>query len=512
MGDLWLLSEYDPQQWEPLSNKERAIDLQFMTSNITQGRSHRFPNLIDWSGSLYFKKEEFDRLFPKSVVEWMVHRGLLGELPGDELRIPVPEGYFHLPSPEHLPVLFGARISLSFPFLLSAVPLYVFDLAILQDVEACRPPFGPPPEYAAYLEKWVEGYLDPVEEERWGLWWEEQIKLVPLKRCWFSDGGITSNFPIHFFDGPLARRPTFAINLTTPTTKIDTLPTDAAASRRKHGQSTSKAGTDTGWGYIFMPSTNEEVAARIFRFNSFETSGSKLFSFFSALSDTSRNWADNEQTFMPSYCDRIVHVMLEPHEGGLNLNMPPDVIQNIARRGQLAAEMLLARFGADPDVRDPKTGSPVVLTWNNHRWVRYRTFMAALEELLSEFAQAWVEERDHPDRLPPGTVALSELIRQASPPLVAAESSAIKDYWWGTTEQMQHAHDVSEAIACMVSGWTRPEQSFDAKSPPGHFEPPSAILARAPRPKPKLRVVPAYELVAGWEDLPPADAAWSANT
>ncbi len=32
-------------------------------------------------------------------------------------------------------------------------------------------------------------------------------------KCWFSDGGICSNFPIHFFDAPLPRWPTFGINL-----------------------------------------------------------------------------------------------------------------------------------------------------------------------------------------------------------------------------------------------------------------------------------------------------------
>lgn len=36
-----------------------------------------------------------------------------------------------------------------------------------------------------------------------------------LQKNWFSDGGICSNFPIHFFDDWLPNRPTFGINLTT---------------------------------------------------------------------------------------------------------------------------------------------------------------------------------------------------------------------------------------------------------------------------------------------------------
>ena len=34
-----------------------------------------------------------------------------------------------------------------------------------------------------------------------------------LVTAWFSDGGITSNLPLHFFDTTLPRRPTFGINL-----------------------------------------------------------------------------------------------------------------------------------------------------------------------------------------------------------------------------------------------------------------------------------------------------------
>jgi len=34
-----------------------------------------------------------------------------------------------------------------------------------------------------------------------------------LEHCWFSDGGISSNFPVTLFDSPLPRWPTFAINL-----------------------------------------------------------------------------------------------------------------------------------------------------------------------------------------------------------------------------------------------------------------------------------------------------------
>jgi hypothetical protein len=64
-------------------------------------------------------------------------------------------------------------MSLSFPILLSAVPLYAYD----QEAEC------------------------------------EFREQHPPARCWFSDGGICSNFPMHFFDSPLPRWPTFGITL-----------------------------------------------------------------------------------------------------------------------------------------------------------------------------------------------------------------------------------------------------------------------------------------------------------
>ncbi|KAG1385865.1 hypothetical protein G6F59_017159 [Rhizopus arrhizus] len=40
--------------------------------------------------------------------------------------------------------------------------------------------------------------------------------ITAFRICWFSDGGISSNFPIHLFDAALPRWPTFAINLVYP--------------------------------------------------------------------------------------------------------------------------------------------------------------------------------------------------------------------------------------------------------------------------------------------------------
>ena len=157
-GDLW------GTKGKHRDLEERKIDLVLMTTNATRGVSHRFPFLEGQWGPLFVNEADFARLFPASVVNWMKkHRA---PKPGN---IESDRRFFRLPAPADLPILVGVRMSLSFPFLLSAVPLY------------------------------APSYKTGAKAE--------------LRKCWFSDGGITSNFPIHFFDGPLPSRPTFGINL-----------------------------------------------------------------------------------------------------------------------------------------------------------------------------------------------------------------------------------------------------------------------------------------------------------
>ena len=156
----------------------RRIDLQVMTTNLTNGRPMRLPvgrdrheNRAEDGGGLLFDPEEWAAFFPDTVLQHLVaysrtpdgERGrLLAELaPGNRLR--------YLPSGYALPVVVAARLSLSFPVLISVLPLW--EIRDRKDAPA------------------------------------------QLRRVLFSDGGITSNFPVHFFDAPLPRRPTFAINL-----------------------------------------------------------------------------------------------------------------------------------------------------------------------------------------------------------------------------------------------------------------------------------------------------------
>ncbi len=273
-GDLW---GADP------SRKE--IDLQMMTTCLTRGRPYRLPFAENEERLFYFRREDMDELFPEEVVRWMVEHGRRRAPPGDDAEfLPMPLG-------RDLPVIVATRMSLSFPFLISAIPL--------QAIDYTRTDREPKPE-----------------------------------PCWFSDGGIASNFPVHFFDAPLPGWPTFAINL------------------RYFEETPPKR--------VVMPQRNQDEIADAF--HRFEKRG--LLGFVRAIFDAMQNWQDNTQSKMPGFRDRIAHVCLGPGEGGLNLDMPEEKVREIAGSGTRAGLLLSRRFAPQ---------SRAKLNWDNHRWVRFRS-------------------------------------------------------------------------------------------------------------------------------------------
>ena len=96
-----------------------------------------------------------------------------------------------------------------------------------------------------------------------------------------------------------------------------------------------------------MPSNNSTGASSAGRCSSSSTFDG-LVDFFGALFDTARNWGDTELMAMPGYRDRVVHVKLAEDEGGLNLSMPPQIINALGERGELAGKLLAGRFAPMP--------------------------------------------------------------------------------------------------------------------------------------------------------------------
>ena len=414
-GDLWGA--------EGRSGGERDIQLVLMTTNVTRGISHRFPFVEGSWGELYFREKDFQSLFPDAVVSWLRDHAQKTA----RKNIQIKKGYYRLPEPADIPILLGTRMSLSFPFLLSAVPLY-----------------APKPKPGS--------------------------KVWKLERCWFSDGGLTSNFPIHFFDSVLPSRPTFGINLVSHTVAVTETQDEEDEVVALSPKDRPGPAADDSWNYVSMPTRNSDGIGSMARFDTFDKEKGNLFGFLMTLFDTARNWSDTELMAMPGYRDRIVHLALKEGEGGLNLNMPDELIKSVAARGECAGELLAARFSPKPG-NDPKTGQPIQLTWDNHRWVRYRAMMAGLENVARSFKAEWEQIPQ-----PPGQWrTYTDLIQRG-------RRSKPTSYPWGNANQKAFAIDATEDFVGFVASWNEDHQTFDRGK--------ASKNGRSPRPKPVLRTMP----------------------
>jgi predicted acylesterase/phospholipase RssA len=293
-GHLWGGEDPEELKEQERDPRRRKINLEVMTTNLTHGTPLRIPFM---SRNVYFDPQEFRKYFPEEVVQWMETHPSQGELRN---RIARETRFKPFPDPVDLPVIVAARMSLSFPLLISAVPLYAVDFSLPKN----------------------------------------KGKVLPeLERCWFSDGGIGSNFPVHFFDGFLPSRPTFGINLRP---FHPSYPQNADESKNVH----------------FPIRSGDEVAPTW-------TPISNSLQFLLSIVGTMQNWVDNTQMRLPGYRDRVVHIHLDGEkEGGLNLNMEADLIQALTKRGQAAGRALTD------------------FNWDGHRWTRYITLMAQLHDKL----------------------------------------------------------------------------------------------------------------------------------
>ncbi|HEV2755874.1 MAG TPA: hypothetical protein VG318_08880 [Actinomycetota bacterium] len=381
---------------------DRDVQLRMFTTNLANGK----PYTIPFKEVLYFDEEELRKLFPPRVVDWMVAHGQDVSDETNELLRRTSRSLHPLPRWDDFPVIVATRMSLSFPLLLTAVPLWQID--------------------------WVEG--------------------KPY-RAWFSDGGITSNFPVHFFDSPIPRRPTFGLNLG-PFRPGEEPSADECLN-------------------IYSPKSND--AGLWPRWSEVDSVGR----FGRAILDTMQNWSDNAQTLLPGYRDRIVLIKHTEDEGGMNLDMPRERILGFAERGRCAGATLVAKFSTQQPA-DPKDK----LSWDNHRWIRYRSTMSTLET----FVEGWL--RGYRCDPAPSGRTFAQLIDDPV------------SYKWSGAQKARGA-ELTEALAALAKEWldapedgplpdagcVRPPAVEEPKDP---YDPRRPFRKGAPRPRTRLRITPDF--------------------
>ena len=279
-------------------------DANITLRTITTNLSRQSPVTLPLSDGTYARQSDLQNLLPKNVVKYFVSQQ--GDEPRDDGLIEVPHG-------KYMPVLLAVRLSLSFPILLSALPLYQKDWTLIN----C-----------------------PDEQKKPQL-------------CWFSDGGISSNFPVHLFDNLFPTHPTFGISL---------------GEFHRCRQDEDVNGTP-GINRVWLP---REAGSGIVR----PITGIRgIGKFLGSIFTSAQNWQDSVLSVLPGYRERIVNLSLKPDEGGLNLAMPEELIRNLTHIGELAGKEICENFD-----------------FQEHRWRRtlstYSAIEDALELLITQFDPA----------------------------------------------------------------------------------------------------------------------------
>jgi predicted acylesterase/phospholipase RssA len=405
-ADLWAGPDAESGQADP---DDPWMRLEMVTTNVTNHRAERLP----WASSqFFFDPVELRRLFPERIVMWLEdHPRPLPTRPSECREEQLLRGQLWplrpLPHAADLPVVVATRMSLSFPVLLSAIPLWRVDWTRRANSEARK-----------QWRRWIR-----ANPETWAEVADHPARISPsapglaeAERCWFSDGGIASNFPVHFFDGFVPRHPTFAINL-----------------RPFHPDRTpSDAQCENVW---MVDKHREGISDWWYRVDA------DLGQFLSNIVRTMQNRVDEAQMRLPGYRDRVVHVSLTGAEGGMNLTMEQEVIEHLTERGRCAGERLVERFAGEPE-------DPNALSWRDHRWVRYRSSIAALATMLSQFSRGYNHEI---------VPTYSELLKRgdADPP----------NSYRMTGPQQQLATMLSDGIVALADALEAAQASLEAGAP-----------------------------------------------
>lgn len=300
-------------------NHSRSIDLRAVTTSLTFGRPFEFPLERH---ELAFDVAEWKNLFPTTVMEQLTKTA--ESIDANHLKV---DGRLPLPTID-LPIIVAARMSLSFPLLFTAIPLYA------------------------------------VNENKEG---------KPLERVMFSDGGITSNFPVHRFDSIYPRWPTLAINFKGTDDDGYPLRKDLVSADGKLANSKIE--------YVYMNPDRATGIVDIWTtlIKKHNAQGT-FFAFIFSIFRSAQNWHDNAFLRLPGFRDRVAEIWLRPGEGGLNLSMELEVVERLTALGQEAGALLAYRYATLEDAHE--------MSWKGHKWTRFRSGMEGLSGAIEKFGKA----------------------------------------------------------------------------------------------------------------------------
>lgn len=448
----------DPEHPDP---EHKSISLLMMTSCLSRGRPYELPFRTH---EYYFDPVEWRRLFPGYVVDYLEQHadappehwdeedtGLalwdwetetaqaavertasepagavparpedpgLAEVAREDIRAEAgrltPQAAHprlrRLPTRDALPVVVAMRMSLSFPALISAVPLWVVR-------------YSRRTRLAQRAHR--SGDVDLATEIGYD-----------YEKLWFSDGGLCSNFPIHLFDAPIPTRPTFGINL-------DRFESDEQRNPEEGAEFAADAapGGPRPWtNYVYARDNKDQLAPTYRPIDDGKSGIAAIKAFAIGALDTSRNWQDNAYLKAPGYRDRIIRIRQTRDEGGMNLTMSSEVIERLVERGGYAARALTRQYTTPVYERRSPNGTVRTFNgWDNHRWIRYRALIGVLPQFLAGYRRGHAELAGVDPANPP-SFAVAARTRELDA-VIDEALSALATQIWNEDELAQKVRD-----------------------------------------------------------------------
>ncbi len=375
-GDLWRAPG------GPLDAKGeklgRSIDLRTITTCLSHGRIYEMP-LQDKTARLFFRLSEFKEYFPTEIIDHLRHVSKKVDIANDPiiqlyetrrkfLNDPKEHSYSakvviarqnrlnhtqalvaamlnksestgvfndadirELPSAD-LPIVIAARLSLSVPILFKAIPMLAFDL-------------------------------------------EANAENMALRRVWFSDGGIGSNFPIHLFDKALPKWPTFGV-------KVLETSAEMSGSDAKRTSYVSYF-HDRSKNDIFVIDPEHKTG---FNYANKSTPTWAAFgAFLMGIFQAAKDGGDQAYLRMPDVRGRILKLYTDHATGNaLNLKIKPSKIYDVAKMGTDGGVNLVKAYLGK---RIP-TRRPTANQWYEHRWICFNALINSLRTHLTGFELA----------------------------------------------------------------------------------------------------------------------------
>lgn len=391
---------------------DKSICLEMFSTNLTLGRPVRWP-LLDRNTRLFFLTAEWERLFPPTLLNALVaasqpyapQGGGDPDLdPTDEQQYALLLALRELPAGT-MPIAVAARLSLSFPILFTSVPVYAIDYEMPR-AQRC------------------------------------------LRKCWLTDGGVCTNFPIHLFDAAHPRWPTFGLMLSR---RLQAFDDQALWLPELH-----REGRADNW-LRSVPGAQIDAKREPAPLPSL---GGLLFGMVS----TALNWSDNLTSRLPHMRNRVLRMALTPGEGQLNIVMPGTRILEMAHKyGTLGGKLLVQRYGS-------ASAAPTV-AWREHLYVRALVQLRALGRHLRGYRRA-VHSGGY-------SLPLAEIVARATQerPLRAWPGRAHEDSDGARLSERQAAalQAAVDAVATLEQALDRP----DAAIGPYQGVPPAELRLRS---------------------------------